>query len=41
MNRPHSTELIAAHALALSATLVSSDAHFARVPDLPCKNWTI
>ena len=33
--------LIAAHALALSATLVTSDAHFARVPDLSCKNWIL
>jgi tRNA(fMet)-specific endonuclease VapC len=33
--------LIAAHALALSATMVTNDAHFARVPDLSCKNWTL
>jgi tRNA(fMet)-specific endonuclease VapC len=33
--------LIAAQALALSATLVTGDAHFVRVPDLSCKNWTI
>lgn len=31
--------LIAAHALALSARLVSSDSDFARVPNLPCENW--
>jgi predicted nucleic acid-binding protein len=33
--------LIAAHALALSATLVTGDAHFAHVRDLPCKNWIL
>ena len=32
--------LIAAHALALSARLVTSDTDFARVPDLQCENWT-
>ncbi|MDD4944290.1 PIN domain-containing protein [Rhodoferax sp.] len=31
--------LIAAHALALSATLVSGDAEFARVPGLMFENW--
>lgn len=31
--------LIAAHALALGATLVSSDAEFARVPGLQVENW--
>ena len=31
--------LIAAHALALGATLVSSDAEFARVPGLQLENW--
>ncbi len=31
--------LIAAQALALSASLVSSDTDFLRVPDLPCENW--
>jgi tRNA(fMet)-specific endonuclease VapC len=34
--------LIAAHALALSATLVTNNAaHFSRVPGLKCANWTI
>lgn len=31
--------LIAAHALALGATLVSADAEFARVPGLQVENW--
>ena len=31
--------LIAAHALALDATLVSADAEFLRVPDLQLENW--
>lgn len=31
--------LIAAHALALGATLVSGDAEFARVPGLKLENW--
>lgn len=31
--------LIAAHALALGATLVSADAEFARVPGLRLQNW--
>ncbi|QTD43777.1 PIN domain-containing protein [Ottowia testudinis] len=31
--------LIAAHALALGATLVSGDAEFARVPGLKVENW--
>lgn len=31
--------LIAAHALALGATLVSADAEFARVPGLTTENW--
>jgi tRNA(fMet)-specific endonuclease VapC len=31
--------LIAAHALALGATLVSADAEFARVPGLKLENW--
>jgi tRNA(fMet)-specific endonuclease VapC len=31
--------LIAAHAMALNATLVSADAEFARVPDLTLENW--
>jgi tRNA(fMet)-specific endonuclease VapC len=31
--------LIAAHALALNATLVSADAEFARVPGLSLENW--
>ena len=31
--------LIAAHALALDATLVSADAAFARVPGLQVENW--
>ena len=31
--------LIAAHALALNATLVSGDAEFARVPGLRVENW--
>lgn len=32
--------LIAAHALALGATLVTNNlAEFARVPDLACENW--
>ena len=31
--------LIAAHALALGATLVSGDAEFARVPGLQVENW--
>jgi len=34
--------LIAGHALALPATLVTNDtAHFSRVPGLKCANWTI
>ena len=33
--------LIAGHALALQATLVTNDtAHFSRVPGLKCANWT-
>ena len=32
--------LIAAHALALQATLVTNDAAFSRVPGLKCVNWT-
>ena len=31
--------LIAAHALALDATLVSADAEFLRVPGLRVENW--
>jgi tRNA(fMet)-specific endonuclease VapC len=31
--------LIAAHALALNATLVTADAEFTRVPDLRVENW--
>jgi tRNA(fMet)-specific endonuclease VapC len=31
--------LIAAHALALGATLVTADAEFARVPELQMENW--
>jgi tRNA(fMet)-specific endonuclease VapC len=31
--------LIAAHALALGATLVTADAEFSRVPDLALENW--
>jgi tRNA(fMet)-specific endonuclease VapC len=31
--------LIAAHALALDATLVSADAAFTRVPGLRLENW--
>lgn len=31
--------LIAAHAMALGATLVSADAEFARVPGLKLENW--
>lgn len=31
--------LIAAHALALSAVLVTTGEDFARVPELSCKNW--
>lgn len=33
--------LIAAHALALDATLVSGDAEFARVPGLRVENWLL
>ncbi len=33
--------LIAAHALALGATLVTSDAEFARVPGLQVENWLL
>ena len=33
--------LIAAHALALDATLVSGDAEFARVPGLRLENWLL
>ena len=33
--------LIAAHALALDATLVSADTEFARVPGLRLENWLI
>ncbi|MFZ2392542.1 MAG: PIN domain-containing protein, partial [Rhodoferax sp.] len=33
--------LIAAHALALGATLVSRDAEFARVPGLQVENWLL
>lgn len=34
--------LIAAHALALGATLVSNNlAHFSRVPGLKCANWSV
>ncbi|MBB4841949.1 tRNA(fMet)-specific endonuclease VapC [Paucibacter oligotrophus] len=36
---PHDT-LIAAHALALGATLVTADAEFQRVPGLTLENWT-
>jgi tRNA(fMet)-specific endonuclease VapC len=35
---PHDT-LIAAHALALGATLVTADAEFTRVPGLRIENW--
>ncbi len=31
--------LIAAHAIALGATLVTADAEFTRVPDLKTENW--
>ena len=31
--------LIAAHALALGATLITADAEFSRVPDLALENW--
>jgi tRNA(fMet)-specific endonuclease VapC len=33
--------LIAAHALALSATLITADAEFSRVPDLALENWLV
>ena len=33
--------LIAAHALAMGATLVSGDAEFARVPGLKVENWLL
>lgn len=33
--------LIAAHALALGATLVTADAEFGRVPDLALENWLL
>jgi len=33
--------LIAAHALALGATLITADADFGRVPDLALKNWLV
>ena len=33
--------LIAAHALALDATLVSANAEFARVPGLRVENWLL
>ncbi len=34
--------LIAGHALALSATLITNNtAHFSRVPGLKCANWTL
>ncbi len=33
--------LIAAHALALGATLITSDAEFSRVPDLALENWLV
>jgi len=33
--------LIAAHALALGATLVTADAEFSRVPDLALENWLV
>jgi tRNA(fMet)-specific endonuclease VapC len=33
--------LIAAHALALGATLITADAEFSRVPDLALENWLI
>jgi tRNA(fMet)-specific endonuclease VapC len=33
--------LIAAHALALGATLVTADAEFARVPGLQVQNWLV
>ncbi len=33
--------LIAAHALALGATLVSADAAFARVPGLQVESWLL
>lgn len=33
--------LIAAHALALGATLVSGNAEFARVPGLQVENWLV
>ena len=33
--------LIAAHALALGATLVTADTEFSRVPDLALENWLV
>jgi tRNA(fMet)-specific endonuclease VapC len=33
--------LIAAHALALGATLITADAEFCRVPDLALENWLV
>ena len=33
--------LIAAHALALGATLITADAEFSRVPDLALENWLV
>ena len=33
--------LIAAHALALGATLITADAEFGRVPDLALENWLV
>ena len=35
---PNNT-LIASHALALGATLVTADSKFTRVPDLKIENW--
>ena len=33
--------LIAAHALAVGATLITADAEFGRVPDLALENWLV
>ena len=33
--------LIAAHALALGATLITADAEFSRIPDLALENWLV
>ena len=33
--------LIAAHALALGATLITADTEFSRVPDLALENWLV